>query len=310
MAKKGQVPTVDILVFFGKRKDLADNLVSILKSLGCNVSILNDILITGTDVAKKLEYYIHKAKFCIVIATADLKGKGGFFPAATLTNELALCLNQRIDDTLILKESGVNLPSTLPNVIYESFPKDAFHRVLPALLKILSARGLIDLGIAKRKVGPSERQNLIAFINEMDALWILHGRVWGQVYQRDHKTESSIAVELDQMFEVYYDGLKAGIGLKAINKSLDIYLEDCIIQAEQHIVNVLKDVLKWKSSEAALEEDSFRKKRKLLYKYNQILTKARTAEDNFNFAKSFSKKREHYENAMEAYELFLKEVGE
>ncbi len=270
-------PSPDVLVFYGGADGLAlaESLVKSLGAIGCGAHTLVDLPSPPGGVSDKFEHYFAAARFYIVILTAGY-GKGTpKIPKQEIIPEMTRCLTERPEDTLVLKEDGVVLPSTLSPVVWETFKRDAFHAVMPKVLAQLSERQLLrhkGTRAVGRKRAARDRQPaptpvvlppwLDEFIEQQESLWFYVDTAWGTVANSDRLLATHVLDKLDKLLTDYYyaliavmnemlsiiassaqRGAPAGAFLKAPSPAVATWLRDCRKRCEGYLSDLCADIL-------------------------------------------------------------------
>jgi hypothetical protein len=196
----------DILLLHGLSKSLVTFLVSLFDGLGLGASSVLDLPSLSLPQQDKVDLYIEKARFIIVLATFDEESDTTKRARPNVYDELARCIKVRPQDFLVLREQrggiDVELPSNvMGRVVIIPFRQERLRDMIPPLLKELRSRHLLTV---TRELTQSERI-LKDFIARMDYIWEHEfDDAWEKIHQSDYEAESQVAIALDKFFQQYH----------------------------------------------------------------------------------------------------------
>jgi len=181
----------------------------------------------GRAQNEKVVEYIRTAGIPLVLLTTDEEFPHTGHPRPNVADEMRICAEYRLKDTIVLKESSktrrVSPASNVEGVhVTYNFDRSKFEQVIPYLLKeVIALRP--DFGPAQVRKNARSHWGVAApvpisrgqadaydkvvvrdFVNQMDVVWDNEFEpLWRQIYTIDGQAERRLAHDLDKFFQLY-----------------------------------------------------------------------------------------------------------
>jgi len=216
---------VDILILHGKDKELVDDLIEFLSSLGYSANNVLGLPSNSLPQYDRVNYAIKNSGLNIILASFDEEEKNTEKARTNVYDELRYSVEKRPKETIVLREkrntTRVDLPTNLDGkCIIIEFNREKLHKSYPALISEIKSRLTIDSsGGVDKKLKTGSILNM--FLDTMDRIWEDEFDIASyNIVKDDWTTENNFQDMLDKFFQKYWEVFDALIRRKANNEQL------------------------------------------------------------------------------------------
>ena len=143
---KPQLEPPSIFIAHGGKSAVRDKVEAFVEALGCKAIIVEDQSGTHFSTGSKVENYLHKADFAVVVATVDRGSEqdGKIMPRGNVIEEMGRIQESHPKRRILLLEEGLKLPSNDSNWIWAAFTTNSLDDALIKIARELSSIGLVQ----------------------------------------------------------------------------------------------------------------------------------------------------------------------